>query len=200
MRSEGRVSDHTSWYGLRLLGDPVLSTPTRRIESAADIPPGLLDAMHRICREHRGLGLAAPQAGASVAIALVTIAGALRTLINPEIKVSHAHATEWGEEGCLSIPGFFTSVRRYRAVIVRYRDEHWVLQHLSLDGMEARCVQHECDHLAGKLITDDLPRQQRRRAERFASDWSHRHGGPSLDTDRHPVGNGGYRRTAPPAP
>lgn len=152
-------------FRLRYLGDPVLSQRAKPLLSAADIPDLLVPFMETIVASHRGAGLAAPQVGASLRIAIIPIEGRNTVVINPRV-LSHSQAMERGTEGCLSIPGFTTDVMRYTNISIDYEDERFQPRGACLTGFEARVAQHELDHLLGILITDGLPRQQRRQAER----------------------------------
>jgi peptide deformylase len=110
----------------------------------------LLDTMvHR-----RGRGLAAPQVGALVRMFAMRLDDKLTVVCNPTI-VRHGNEVAREAEGCLSIPGKFVSVPRYRIIEVDYFDAYGVQQPtLKLRGINARCAQHEIDHLAGVLITN----------------------------------------------
>lgn len=170
-----RESRSDPWT-LRYLGDPVLTTPCVKVTELSEIPPGLIEAMREVCNPgstrrslpdpRAGLGLAANQVGALVRVILVKIPGTkdLTVMVNPVMEVKPAMET--GTEGCLSIPGFDTSRRRHQAISVRYRDLGWQSQGVECTGVTARCVQHEIDHLDGRLFIDGLSRQLRRQAER----------------------------------
>jgi peptide deformylase len=172
-------------YQIRYHGDPILSTPCERIASLEELPPGLVPAMKRIMGEWRhgyppGVGISAPQVGAALCVILAPIDGATAVMINPRI-LEKSFAAGFGLEGCLSTPGFFTSVRRSLWVDVEWEDDAWTthFRRIGFEGgalpmdckegrqqFEARVIQHEVDHLFGRQIVDGLPRQQRRRAER----------------------------------
>lgn len=155
-------------YYIRFLGDPILTTPAVRVEAFDAIPVLLVRTMFDVCRQRRGYGLSAQQVGGLERIAVSTVNGKLTVMINPEIT-KRSQATERSSEGCLFIPGFYTTIERHLAVTAVYEDENSARQAVVLEGMEARCIQHEIDHLNGKLIVDGLPRQQRRLAERLAA-------------------------------
>jgi peptide deformylase len=106
-----------------------------------------------------GVGLAAPQVGVMERLVVADVAeGEDRrpmVLVNPEILWrSPERAT--AEEGCLSLPNQFADVTRPQAVRLRYRDEQGHEHELAADGLLARCVQHELDHLDGVLFVDHL--------------------------------------------
>lgn len=158
-----------SCYQLRYWGDPVLTMPCRPVMALEDLPPGLIDAMRRVVdtASPPGLGLAANQVGALLRVVLVRVAGQkeLKAFINPVLSRFSA-SREHGPEGCLSIPGFQTNLPRSSWLTVDYRDEHWQQHRTEAAGLTARVLQHEVDHLDGKLIVDGLSRQLRRQAER----------------------------------
>ena len=129
----------------------------------------LLRKMEEAMHAGNGIGLAAPQVGVHLRIILITIFREIITkdgpeleeervlpMINPEI-VSYSMDKELGEEGCLSVPGFFDNIPRHKEVEVSYLDSSGKKQKIRLRGINAREVQHEIDHLDGVLFTDYLP-------------------------------------------
>ena len=103
-------------------------------------------------REHKGVGLAAPQVGVNQQIFIADIGDGPLAFINPKlIKKSGADVIE---EGCLSIPGVTVMVRRPERIVVRYVDENNQPHEKIYEEMMARVIQHEMDHLDGKLIVD----------------------------------------------
>lgn len=113
----------------------------------------LLRDMHDTTQAADGLGLAAPQVGVSQRLCLARLHGRLTPLINPVITW-RSTSLETGEEGCLSLPGIYVPVTRAKAIVVRYLDGKGKEQERKLEGMDARVVQHEVDHLDGILIVD----------------------------------------------
>ena len=112
----------------------------------------LLQAMLAAMREHKGVGLAAPQVGVNQQIFIADIGDGPLAFINPKlIKKSGADVIE---EGCLSIPGVTVMVRRPERIVVRYVDENNQPHEKIYEEMMARVIQHEIDHLDGKLIVD----------------------------------------------
>ena len=106
-----------------------------------------------------GVGLAAPQVGVGLRLAVVDLmpddTPMPRHLVNPEIvRVSEEWATR--EEGCLSLPGHYADVSRPARVLVRYMDLEGVRQEIEAEGLLAACLQHEIDHLDGVLFVDHL--------------------------------------------
>lgn len=123
----------------------------------------LLKNMRDTLMDAKGLGLAAPQVGVSERLILANFQYgktvgekyAIVPLVNPEI-IWHGNEEELGEEGCLSLPEIFASVKRYKNITVKFLDERGSEQILELKDLNARIVQHEIDHLDGKLFVDYL--------------------------------------------
>lgn len=143
---------------IHTLGDGVLRAPAKRIskvdESVRDLARDMLRSMYAA----KGIGLAAPQVGVHKQLLVIDLdpenaAAAPLVLINPEIACFGA-AIETYEEGCLSIPGVYLNVVRPATVEVSYRDEMGRPQRVKADGLLARCIQHEMDHLEGVLFVD----------------------------------------------
>lgn len=168
-------------------GDPVLR------KRAKDIDPGSLDVktlsdnMFDTMYAASGVGLAAPQIGQSVRLFVVdgeplnedepeeeidkTLIGFKKVFINPEI-IEEA-GDDWAfEEGCLSIPGIRGEVVRPEIIVIRYFDTDWNQHEEEYEGMAARIIQHEYDHLDGKLFTDYLPSLRRTLIKKKLSDIS----------------------------
>jgi peptide deformylase len=102
----------------------------------------------------RGIGLAAPQVGRSERLAVIDVDESPMVIINPEI-VERAGKSK-AEEGCLSIPDIYADVERPKDVIVRAMDAEGKMFELEASDLLARCLQHEIDHLDGKLFLDYL--------------------------------------------
>jgi peptide deformylase len=120
-----------------------------------DLVPRMLATMYRA----PGIGLAAPQVGVGLRLAVIDLQPEERhepiVLINPEI-VSASEETETREEGCLSLPDQYADVTRPRAVTVRFEGLDGVRRKITADGLMARCLQHEIDHLDGVLFIDRI--------------------------------------------
>lgn len=113
----------------------------------------LIEQMERALRVANGVGVAAPQLGESLRIILIAPDGRKPTvLINPEII--HAEGEAIGQEGCLSLPGLYGDVPRHTKVEVKALNRDGNSVHLKLEGMSARIVEHEIDHLNGVLFID----------------------------------------------
>lgn len=103
-----------------------------------------------------GLGLAAPQIGRTERVCIVQVGGRLQPLINPVITI-RSEEQEYAEEGCLSLPSVWVQVPRSTSIRITYIDARGVEQERMFLDMDARVVQHEVDHLEGKLIVDYGP-------------------------------------------
>jgi peptide deformylase len=138
--------------GLKRVAQPV-GTITDELRALMD---DMLETMYRA----PGIGLAAPQVGIDRRIVVVDVAreGEERSplrLVNPELVWTSADRVAM-EEGCLSLPEQFAEVTRPSAVRLRHLDEHGMPHEIEADGMLARCLQHEVDHLDGILFVDHL--------------------------------------------
>lgn len=143
---------------IRTLGDAVLRTPAKRISKVDESVRELARDMLRSMYAAKGIGLAAPQVGVHKQLLVIDLepdnaATPPLVLINPEIR-AFGPGLETYEEGCLSIPGVYLDVVRPTTVDVTYRDELGRPQRRRTDGLLARCIQHEMDHLNGVLFVD----------------------------------------------
>ena len=100
-----------------------------------------------------GVGLAAPQIGKSIRLIVVRYKDNNLIIINPKI-IKKSLLKDWDEEGCLSVPGVFGYVKRCKKITVKYLDESGKEKKLSAEGLLARIIQHEIDHLDGILFID----------------------------------------------
>ena len=113
----------------------------------------LVKSMKPIMMENDGVGLAAPQVGHNVRVILVLIDGEIQEMINPEVTwVSDKKVIS--EEGCLSIPGHYIDVERPKEIKLKFQTLNGKFKKWKLNGLEARVVLHEIDHLDGVLMTD----------------------------------------------
>ena len=143
---------------IHTLGAEQLRTPARRIARVDDTVRDLARDMLRSMYAARGIGLAAPQVGVHRQLLVIDLdleeaATPPLVLINPEISAAGASLNTY-EEGCLSIPGVYLNVVRPSVVEVSYRDDMGRPRRLKADGLLARCIQHELDHLNGVLFVD----------------------------------------------
>jgi len=140
------------------LGNGALRQSTRRIGKVDDSVRELTRDMLRSMYAARGIGLAAPQVGVHKQLLVLDLDLENPTtpplvFINPEI-ISCSASVETYEEGCLSIPGVYLNVVRPSAVMLSFRDEMGRPRKMKADGLLARCIQHEMDHLEGILFVD----------------------------------------------
>ena len=148
---------------IRVLGDPVLRKPTKRVTQVTDELRELIADMFETMYAAEGIGLAAPQVGRIERVAVVDVEGKKFTLINPEI-VSTGDAPDKAEEGCLSIPDIYGDVERPAEVTIRATDENGDQYEATAGELLGRCFQHEIDHLDGKLFIDYLSPLKRKAA------------------------------------
>jgi peptide deformylase len=154
---------------IRELGDPVLRTPSDEV-TAFD---GWLAALVRDLEEtvdHPGrAGVAAPQIGVNVRAFSYNIDGVIGHMVNPVI-VERSEETQDGDEGCLSVPGIWApTVRALRCVAEGFDVDGKPLR-IEGEGLMARCLQHEVDHLDGKVFLDRLTGDARKAALRALRD------------------------------
>ncbi|MEX2590544.1 MAG: peptide deformylase [Chitinophagales bacterium] len=158
-------------------GDPVLRQETNEIDQDYPKLNELIENMKQTMHNAPGVGLAAPQIGLPIRLFVVDTEsiyedekgkedqGIQKVFINPIIT------EEWGkiwdfEEGCLSIPGIREKVKRQRNIKIEYYDENFILKEEAFDGLNARVIQHEYDHIEGVLFTDHLGGMKKRRLQR----------------------------------
>jgi peptide deformylase len=150
--------------------DKRLRIPGKPVERFDDELRALVDDMAETMYAAPGVGLAAPQIGVSLRLFVVDVAVAddapsdLRTFINPEF-IEQVGTSSY-EEGCLSFPGIHESIERAERVRVRAQDVTGQPFELEADGLLAIAIQHEHDHLDGKLLVDRLSLLRRRLVHR----------------------------------
>lgn len=143
--------------------DPRLRTVAKPVDTFDDDLVRLVDDMIETMYEARGIGLAATQVNVHRRLLVLDVSeeqDSPREYVNPEIV--ETEGTETCEEGCLSVPGIYADVRRAERVRVRAFDRHGKEFEETIDGMHAVCLQHEMDHLEGKLFVDYLSPLKRR--------------------------------------
>lgn len=137
---------------IRVLGDPILRERTAPTQSVTDELRALVADMFETMYAAEGIGLAAPQVGRSERVFVMDVDDNPLAMINPEII--EREGSERAEEGCLSIPEIFGDVDRATRIIARATDLDGKPFDVELTELAARCVQHELDHLDGKLFID----------------------------------------------
>lgn len=133
-------------------GDEVLRQRAKEVKEVNDSIKRLLDNMRDTMYDANGAGLAAPQIGISKRVIIVDPGDELLELINPEIIASEGSETDL--EGCLSIPGYTGEVTRFFKVTVRALNRQGKAMEITREGLAARALQHEIDHLDGILFID----------------------------------------------
>ena len=147
--------------------DPRLRRKALPVDTVDDETRTLIDDMAETMYQAPGMGLAAPQIDVSKRILVIDISEArndLRVLVNPELLTQEGEQTM--EEGCLSVPGVYEEVTRAEKVTVRALGGDGKPFELEADGLLATCVQHEIDHLDGKLFVDYLSRLKQQRVRK----------------------------------
>lgn len=152
----------------------VLSENAKPVQHVDDYIKELADDMAAVMYENRGIGLAAPQVGEGLRLITVDISGPdkkeeLMVLVNPEI-VEEEGETE-SEEGCLSVIGYKTSVKRAEKVRVKATDLEGKPVDIQADDLLAICLQHEIDHLDGILFIDRISRLKRKFYDKKITKW-----------------------------
>jgi len=150
-------------FPIVMYGDPVLRQRAKDIEKGTDLTQLIAD-MHETMQAAHGIGLAAPQIGKSIRLFVVDgspldeepdMENFKKAFVNPQILEEFDEPWEF-EEGCLSIPSIREKISRKAKLKIRYYDENWNLHEEEYDGMKARIIQHEYDHIEGKMFVDYL--------------------------------------------
>jgi peptide deformylase len=145
--------------------DKRLRTIARPVEQVDDTVRTLVDDMLETMYDAEGIGLAATQVNVHRRVVVMDLSeerNAPQVFINPEITVLEGGEREYNE-GCLSVPGFYEPVQRPENIVVRALDRDGNPFELQPDGLLAVCIQHELDHLNGKLFVDYLSALKRQR-------------------------------------
>ena len=138
---------------IKKAGDPVLKEICKPIEKIDKRLRNFLDDMAETMYASEGVGIAAPQVGVAIRACVVDVDKKNRyDMINPVITFCEGVAV--GEEGCLSCPDLFGDVERAEKIRVEYISRFNKKKTLEAEGLLARCIQHELDHLDGKLFID----------------------------------------------
>jgi len=149
---------------IRQYPDAALKMEARQVEQFDEELVRLVDRMKQLMHDANGIGLAATQVGVLQRLFVFQAAPEETVaVVNPEI-VERSDETEVADEGCLSIQGVTVPVERSSSVTVAGKDEHGEDLRIELEGYEARCVQHEVDHLDGVLMIDRTTPEARKEA------------------------------------
>lgn len=156
-------------YPIVAYGDPVLKREGEDLEFGDEKVKELVADMYETMYQANGVGLAAPQIGKGLRIFIVDGGSMLedenetfkQAFINPTIV--EEDGDDWDfEEGCLSIPGIHETVTRPEKLTIHYFDENWNEHEEDFEGVKARIIQHEYDHIEGILFTDHLSSLKRK--------------------------------------
>ena len=151
-------------YPIIMYGDPVLRKRAKEIKLCSDEVKQLAEDMFETMHAASGIGLAAPQIGKDIRMFIVDasaledepdLADFKKVFINAEI-IEEDEDHEDMEEGCLSIPNIREKVGRPSSIRIKYFDENWKAHDEEYEGMKARIIQHEYDHIEGVLFIDYL--------------------------------------------
>ena len=148
-------------FPIVLYGDPVLKKKAEEVSHKDGFVKEFIASLFETMYAAQGVGLASPQVGHSLRIFVVDSTsmeedaqnGLKQSFTNPELLDEEGEPWTF-EEGCLSIPGVREDVMRKPKIRIRYFDENWERQEKEFDGMHARIIQHEYDHIEGVLFTD----------------------------------------------
>ncbi len=139
------------------LGDQRLKKTSTLVETFDETLQQLIADMFETMYDAKGVGLAAPQIGINIQLSVIDVTGDKTeqlVIINP--KILESKGEEKFQEGCLSVPGAYDTVVRAEWVKVRALDRHGAPYEIEADGLLAECLQHEIDHLKGKLFLELL--------------------------------------------
>ena len=151
------------------LGSETLRTEAKRISKVDNQIRNLAKDMLQSMYSAKGIGLAGPQVGISKELLVIDInfedsAAEPLILVNPEITAFGSTLNTY-EEGCLSIPGVYLNVVRPSTIKLKFRDEMGRPRKMNADGLLARCIQHEVDHLKGVLFVDRVTSKEELKKE-----------------------------------
>jgi peptide deformylase len=164
---ETRARRDAALRHVRKFGDPVLRTTALEVERFDEELVAEIEWMGELMHDALGVGLAATQLGVlhRVLVYRAYTDDPLTALVNPVIEWA-SDELETAEEGCLSLPGVHVEVERAARLRARGRDAHGEEIVVEVEGLEARIIQHEIDHLDGILILDRISREARKQAMR----------------------------------
>jgi peptide deformylase len=137
-----------------VVGNPVLHQKAKRVSQVDRGIQRLIDDMIETMRAAPGVGLAGPQVGLPLRLAVIEVDDKVTVIINPEITKRSGELEL--DEGCLSVPGFWGTVTRAEKVTVKAKDRHGKDVRLTAEGLLAQALQHEIDHLDGTLYVDRM--------------------------------------------
>ncbi|MGD1056535.1 MAG: peptide deformylase [Solirubrobacteraceae bacterium] len=164
---ETRARRDAALRHVRKFGDPVLRATALPVERFDEELQAEVQRMGELMHDALGVGLAATQLGVlhRVLVYKAYVDDPVTALVNPVIEWA-SEELELGDEGCLSLPGVHVEVERHAQLRVRAHDQAGEELEVEAEGLEARVIQHEVDHLNGVLILDHISRQARKEAMR----------------------------------
>jgi peptide deformylase len=164
---ETRLRRDAALRHVRKFGDPVLRATALPVERFDEELRVEVAQMGELMHDALGVGLAATQLGVlhRVLVFRAYVDDQITALVNPVLEWT-SEELEPGQEGCLSLPGVHVEVERHVRLRVRAQDEHGEERELEAEGLEARIIQHEIDHLNGVLVLDRISREARKEAMR----------------------------------
>ncbi len=146
--------------------DQDLRIKAKPIETFDEELKTLTDDMFETMHSVNGIGLAATQIGVAKQVAVIDISPEKNeplVIVNPAIQILDPSKTEDYDEGCLSVPGFFEKISRPSDIKLTYQDLNGKKQEIKPEGLLTKVVQHELDHLNGRLFVDHISELKRRR-------------------------------------
>ena len=157
---------------------PILQFPDPRLRTEAKTVLCIDEQVHFLAQnmlatmyDANGIGLAATQVNTHERVVVIDVSETRdqpMVIINPEIVWASDNISK-GTEGCLSLPGIYCDIERSEVVKIKYMDKYGKTQEIHADGLLAICIQHEMDHLTGKLIIDYLSPLKKERFQRKLS-------------------------------
>ncbi|OGS27952.1 MAG: peptide deformylase [Elusimicrobia bacterium RIFOXYB2_FULL_48_7] len=139
-------------------GNPVLKRKSLEVSELSGDIHRIIRVMSQLMYQNKGVGLAAPQIGVSKRIIVVDIGEGLHVFINP--KIIWHQGKEVFQEGCLSFPGIYLDIKRSKEIVVEGLDNKGESIQYGAQGLLARVLQHEIDHLDGILMIDRVPKKK----------------------------------------
>ena len=165
MNQNNQQTDSTTFLSILKYGDPILRKKVRQVDDFTIIPEMVEQMFYTMAKEH-GVGLAANQVGCSFNLMVVDThncedeeKGEASIFINSEILTEEGAVIM--EEGCLSIPDIRANIKRAEAITLKYQDINQNFHERYFSGLISRVIQHEMDHLNGKLFIDYLSQSKR---------------------------------------
>ena len=168
---------------IRFFGDPALRKKSILVRNITQRHKDTLSQMSKLMYEDSGVGLAAPQVGINERMIVADIGSGLYKLVNP--SVINRKGSQVNQEGCLSIPGICVKVKRANSISVRAQDEDGKSVKIEAQGLLACVLQHEIDHLRGRLVVDYASIWEKLRVKKKLEELSNRSRHENLSEQRN---------------